>query len=197
MHVLTVLDHPDPASFSRAAALRFNDGARAAGHTTELADLHAEGFDPRWTMADHAEGDGLPLPADVLAEQARIERADAICLVFPLFWWGMPAMTKGWVDRVWSWNWAYDQTTDPDISLQRPRTGILLIPAGASPDGMVRDGYAEAIRTQWMRGTFGYMGLSPRRLEFLHGSNGSLVRRKGLLERAWQIGHALPEPKAP
>ena len=47
MHVLTVLDHPDPASFSRAAALRFNEGAEAAGHTVELADLHTEGFDPR------------------------------------------------------------------------------------------------------------------------------------------------------
>lgn len=52
MHVLTILDHPDPTSFSAAIARRFNAGAKAAGHTVELADLHTEGFDPRWRMAD-------------------------------------------------------------------------------------------------------------------------------------------------
>ena len=57
MHVLTVLDHPNPASFSAAAAQRFNAGAEAAGHSVELADLHAEGFDPLWSMAD-IESDG-------------------------------------------------------------------------------------------------------------------------------------------
>ena len=75
------------------------DGAIAAGHTVELADLHAEGFDPRWTMADITADDGGPIPADVAREQARIGRADAICLVFPLFGWGMPSTIKGWVDR--------------------------------------------------------------------------------------------------
>ena len=52
MHVLTVLDHPDPASFTAAVAKQFIAGAEAAGHSADLADLHAEGFDPRWSMAD-------------------------------------------------------------------------------------------------------------------------------------------------
>ena len=106
MHVLTVLDHPDPDSFSTSVAQQFINGATAAGHTVELADLHAEGFDPRWSMANiEGEASATTLP-DVAKEQQRIARADAICLVFPLFWWGMPSMTKGWVDRVWSWGWA-------------------------------------------------------------------------------------------
>jgi len=89
------------------------DGVKAAGHTVELADLHAEDFDPRWSMADiEADGNGAKL-SDVADEQARIARADAICLVFPLFWWGMPSMLKGWIDRVWTWGWAYDQLADP------------------------------------------------------------------------------------
>lgn len=82
------------------------DGAKAAGHTTEFADLHAEEFDPRWTVAD-IDGDSASAPlADIRSEQERISRSDAICLAFPLFWWGMPSMMKGWVDRVWSWGWA-------------------------------------------------------------------------------------------
>lgn len=191
MHVLTILDHPDPASFSAAIAHRFIQGAQMAGHTTELADLHAQGFDPRYTKADienDTPGD------DIAAEQARIARADAICLVFPLYWWGMPAMTKGWIDRVWTWGWAYDQLGDPDTSLQRKRSGLLLVPAGASADRIETSGQRTALETAWIQGTFGYFGLTPRRLELLCGATGSDNRRQGLLERAHHLGQTLPPP---
>ena len=196
MHVLIVLDHPNPASFPAAAAQRFADGATDAGHSVELADLNAEGFDPRWTM-DDATADGIAPPQpDVAREQARIERADAICLAFPLFWWGMPAMTKGWVDRVWTWNWAYDQLDDREKSLQRARSGVLLIPAGARSDDMTDAGYLNALETAWMQGTFGYFGFSPRQMHILYGATGSLPRRQALLQQSYDIGHSLPLPSA-
>ena len=171
------------------------DGAKAAGHSAELADLHAEGFDPRWTMADIESDDGAATPKDILHEQARIARAHAICFVFPLYWWGMPAMTKGWIDRVWSWGWAYDQLDDPERSLQRPRTGVLLIPAGARSDEMEDNGYLAALETAWIKGTFGYFGFAQRKLKVLNGSTGSEARRKALLEKAYQIGLALTPPE--
>ncbi|WP_406647930.1 NAD(P)H-dependent oxidoreductase [Aliisedimentitalea scapharcae] len=194
MHVLTVLDHPNPNAFSAAVAQQFMAGATAAGHTVELADLHAEGFDPRWSQGDVDANSETPMP-DVAAEQARIARADAICLVFPLFWWGMPSMTKGWVDRVWTWGWAYDQLADPNLSLQRPRSGVLLVPAGARSDEIRDQGYLAALETAWIDGTFGYFGLSPRRLELLCGSTGSDARRQSLLHRSYQIGLTLPHPQ--
>lgn len=191
MHVLTVLDHPNPASFSAAVAQRFMAGAQSAGHSVELADLNAEGFDPRWTMADVDSDGQSSVPPDVAAEQARIARADAICLVFPLFWWGMPATMKGWVDRVWSWGWAYDQLDDREGSLQRARPGVLLVPAGARSDAMQAEGYMQALETAWMQGTFGYFGLCPRRLEVLCGATGSAARREALLLRAHRAGAEL------
>lgn len=194
MHVLTVLDHPNPTSFSAAVARQFMAGAQSAGHSVELADLHQEGFDPRWSMADINGDAGNGVGADVQREQERIARADAICLVFPLFWWGMPAMMKGWVDRVWSWGWAYDQLDDPELSLQRNRSGVLLVPAGARSDEMAAKGYQEALETAWTDGTFGYFGFSPRRLEVLNGSKGSAARREGLLARAFDVGAGLASP---
>lgn len=191
MHVLTILDHPDKNSFSAAIAREFCAGAETAGHTTELADLHAENFDPRWSLAD-IEGDRSgDVPEDIRAEQDRIERADAIGFVFPLFWWGMPAMTKGWMDRVWSWGWAYDQLDDPEKSLQKPRTGVLLVPAGARSDEMQELGYTSAIETAWIDGTFGYFGFTSRELILLNGSKGSKPRRQALLERAFIAGASL------
>ncbi|MEQ8294250.1 MAG: NAD(P)H-dependent oxidoreductase [Roseovarius sp.] len=199
MHVLTILDHPNPNAFCAAVARHFMNGAAAAGHSVELADLHAEGFDPRWTMADITADDGGSPPPDVAREQARIERADAICLVFPLYWWGMPSMTKGWVDRVWTWGWAYDQLDDPDQSCQRPRSGVLLVPAAARSDEVEEEGYLAAMQTAWIKGTFGYFGFSPRRLELLHGSKGSPDRRKALLDTSYRAGLTLapPDPSGP
>ena len=193
MHVLTILDHPDQSSFSSAIAKEFCTGAEAAGHTVELADLHAENFDPRWSMADIESDRSGQAPSDILAEQVRISRADAIGFVFPLFWWGMPAMTKGWIDRVWSWGWAYDQLDDPEKSLQRPRTGVLLVPAGARSDEMQDLGYTSAIETAWINGTFGYFGFTNRELILLNGSKGSKARRDSLLKRAYEAGAGLTE----
>jgi len=193
MHVLTVLDHPNPKSFSAAAAGAFMRGATDAGHTTELADLNAESFSPLWSMADI----GDDTPPDIAREQDRIARADAICLVFPLFWWGMPSMTKGWVDRTFRWGWAYDQLDNPEQSLLRPRTGVLLVPAGARSDEIQTEGYLDALETAWTKGTFGFFGFSPRKLELLYGSTGSDARRAALLEQAFQCGLTLPSPDNP
>lgn len=194
MHVLIVLDHPDPNSFSASVARSFMDGASAAGHSVELADLHAEGFDPRWSLADIEADAGGDVPSDVRKEQVRLARADAVCMVFPLFWWGMPSMLKGWVDRVWSWGWAYDQLDDPDLSLQRPRSGILLVPAGARSDEMIAKGYLTALEIAWIKGTFGYFGLSPRKLEVLYGAKGSSGRRSSLLQQSYRAGYDLVAP---
>ena len=196
LHVLTILDHPNPKSFSAAVAQQCMAGAEASGHSVELADLHAEGFDPRFSMADIAREPHATPSDDVAHEQRRIARADAICLVFPLFWWGMPSMTKGWLDRVWSWGWAYDQLQDPESSLQRPRSGVLLVPAGARSDEMENGGYLSALETAWIKGTFGYFGFSPRRLEVLCGATGSIKRRQSLLAKSYQVGITLAHPNA-
>lgn len=163
-------------------------GVKDAGHTSELADLHAEGFDPTWSIAD-INNDGTSPPADILIEQKRIEKCDAVCFVFPLFWFGMPAMLKGWIDRVWSWGWAYDQLDDHNKSLQKPRTAVMLIPAGANPDAW--EPYAEIERSMiniWETGTLGYFGFTDKQTYFLNGSTGSEARRKSLLEKAYETG---------
>ena len=189
MHVLVVIDHPNPNSFTHALAARFSDGARAAGHTIEFADLHSEGFDPRWSLADIEADAGAAAPIDVLKEQARIEKCDAVCMAFPLFWFGMPAMLKGWLERVWSWGWAYDQLDDHNKSLQKPRTAVLLVPAGANPDSWPPYPKIEqAMHDIWCTGTLGYFGFTDKNVHILNGSTGSEKRREELLERAHYAG---------
>ncbi|SCZ65355.1 NAD(P)H dehydrogenase (quinone) [Epibacterium ulvae] len=188
MHVLTILDHPNPNSFSAAVAQRFMAGAKTAGHTTECADLHAEGFDPVWRQSDITPDPDHPAQAALHREQNRITRADALCFVFPLYWWGMPAMTKGWMDRVFQWDWAYNQLSDPNASLLKPRPTVLLVPAGSRSDELETKGYRSALETIWFKGTFGYFGCTPRKLELLCGAKGSDDRRQTLLATSFRTG---------
>ena len=191
MHVLIVIDHPNPASLSHAIAHAFAQGAEAAGHTTELADLHGEGFHPVWSMADITQYETEITPPDVLREQARIERSDAICLVFPLFWFGMPAIMKGWIDRVFTQGWAYAEGNDPDSTLLKPRIGVMLIPAGGNPETWQSRDLDAAMRAIWTGGTLSYFGMTEPRIHFLAGSHGSEARRASLLAEARYAGRKL------
>ncbi|MEL6584061.1 MAG: NAD(P)H-dependent oxidoreductase [Pseudomonadota bacterium] len=134
MRLLIVIDHPDPQSFTHATAQSFADGAQSTGAEIEIADLHAEGFSPVWMLADQRQYDLKKTPEDVLQEQSRLECADALCLVFPLYWFGMPAMLKGWIDRVFTFGWAYDQLEHPQKSMLPARHCTLLIPAAGNPN---------------------------------------------------------------
>lgn len=86
MHALIVVAHHDPRSLTQSLAAQVAQGITLDDprHTVEIVDLSAEGFDPRFSAADlavhHREA---PPPADVVAEQARIDRADAATRFVP------------------------------------------------------------------------------------------------------------------
>ncbi|MBM1172501.1 NAD(P)H-dependent oxidoreductase [Microvirga arabica] len=160
MHALIVVAHPDPKALTHSVADHLAEGVSSSGHTFEIADLAAEGFDPRFIAADlalyHREA---PPPADVAAEQARIDRADALVLVYPVYWWSMPGMLKGWIDRVFANGWAYDEAPDGRIvkKLRHLRVHLVAI-GGADLRTYARHGYFGAMRTQIDHGIFDYCG---------------------------------------
>ena len=108
MRVLVVYAHPLSDSF--AAALRDAVIARlhAAGHEVDLCDLYAEGFDPVLTAPERrAYNTATPDVTAVGAHIARLRAAEALVLCFPTWWYGMPAILKGYFDRVWANNVAF------------------------------------------------------------------------------------------
>ncbi|WP_083448823.1 NAD(P)H-dependent oxidoreductase [Actinoplanes rectilineatus] len=154
MHTLVVFAHPEPDSLTGSTAHSIATGVTGTpGHTSEVADLTAEGFDPTFTTADLAviRGTGRP-PEDVRREQSRIERADRLVLVFPVYWWTMPALLKGWVDRVFTDGWAYGDGGDALVN----REVHLVALAGASAGVYDRHGYTESMRVAIDHGVFEY-----------------------------------------
>ena len=191
MHALIVISHPNRSSLTHALAEQFARGIESRGGSFEYADLHAEGFNPLWSEADADQFETNVVPPDILSEQRRIARADEICLAFPLFWFSMPAMMKGWMDRVWTYGWAYDQVNDPTMSLQRARRGVMLVPAGGNPQKWAQFGFDPAMRTLWQEGMLGYFGMLEGEIHILAGSEGSDARRAELLKQAFEVGATL------
>lgn len=160
MHALIVVAHHDPRSLTHSLAAQVVEGL-GPSHSFEIADLFAEAFDPRFNLADHAvHRRQAPPPADVLAEQARIDRADALVLVYPVYWWSMPALLKGWIDRVFANGWAFDfnlQASTFEKQLGHLRVHLLGV-AGADAGTYGRHGYAAAMKAQIDHGIFDYCG---------------------------------------
>ncbi|MDF3200674.1 NAD(P)H-dependent oxidoreductase [Pseudomonas sp. 1912-s] len=191
MHALIVIAHHDPQSLTHSLAQQAAVGITAAGHTVEIADLAAEGFDPRYSAADHkVHRTRATPPADVLAEQARLDRADALVLVFPIFWWSMPALLKGWIDRVFVNGWAIDYSLETKVVKKLGHLQVHLLGVGGADEGVFeRHGYADAMRTQIDHGIFDYCGAKVLTSELLLDSESGAAEQH--LETVAKLGRQL------
>ncbi|MDV8077956.1 NAD(P)H-dependent oxidoreductase [Rhodococcus sp. IEGM 1370] len=170
MTTLVVVSHSDPDSLTHHVARSVSDAIRVAGNTVETADLAAENFDPRFEDADLKlfRGNGTT-PADVRAEQERIDRADHLVLVFPMYWWSMPALLKGWIDRVFVSGWAYEYSPGVGFDKKLDRLTVHLVAlAGDDADSLERHGVDAAFRTQIERGIIEYCGATVGSTNFLY-----------------------------
>ena len=162
MHSLIVVSHPNPAALTHAVTAEIDRAIRATSPTNsvEIADLSREGFDPRFTASDLAvHRRRAPPPMDVAAEQARIDRADALVLVYPVYWWSMPGLLKGWIDRVFTNGWAYDESADGKVEKKLGWLRVHLVAiCAATPEMYKRRRYAQAMTTQIDQGIFDYCG---------------------------------------
>lgn len=99
---LVVVCHPSPESLTRAALGRVLAGLATAGDDVRLIDLDAEGFDPRLSREERARhlAPAVERP-EVAAHVALLRWADRLVLVHPTWFGGQPARLKGWFDRTW------------------------------------------------------------------------------------------------
>ncbi|GGP51762.1 NAD(P)H-dependent oxidoreductase [Saccharothrix coeruleofusca] len=122
MKVLIVYAHPEPKSLNGSLKDLAVSTLESAGHEVRVSDLYAMNWKAVVDAADYGPYASSPLKInsdsgrafdagaltpDVLAEQEKLLWADTIILQFPLWWYTMPAILKGWVDRVFTCHFAY------------------------------------------------------------------------------------------
>ena len=197
MRVLWIFAHPESRSLS--GALR-DEGVRALadlGHQHRSSDLYAmkwkatvdaddfTAHEPDGPLvvtraSQHAHRTGT-LSADIRAEQAKLDWADAVVLQFPLWWAGMPAILKGWFDRVFVKGFAYG-VTDPDRGHTlrygegrlAGKRALAVVTAGSpeaplGPRGV--NGQLDQLLFPLLHGTLWYTGMSVLPPLVVHGAD--------------------------
>ena len=192
MKVLWVVAHPEERSLSGSLCA---EGVRAldeAGHQCRVSDLYAmkwKAVVDRDDFTDETTERCLPderlrvaaaskeayttgeLSPDIRAEQEKIDWADALVVQFPLWWYGMPAILKGWFDRVFVKGYAYG-VRDPDHPGRTLRYGegllagkrVLVVVTSGSPDAALGprgiNGQLDHVLFPLLHGTLWYVGMS-------------------------------------
>ena len=115
MNVFIVYCHPSEDSFTKHMCEAFIKGITDSGNEYIISDLYKMGFQTDMTEEEYlrdANYRNTPNVAeDVLVEQEKINSADAIAFIYPVFWTEAPAKLVGWFDRVWSYGFAYGEKT--------------------------------------------------------------------------------------
>ncbi len=120
---LVVHCHPQPGSFGSALYHAACQALQEAGHELRRIDLYAEGFDP---VLSRAERDLYNTDPGAIADRVRwhvnaLEWAEHLVFVYPTWFYGPPAMLKGWLERVWLPGVAFES---PRARGQAPRPGL-------------------------------------------------------------------------
>jgi NAD(P)H dehydrogenase (quinone) len=107
MNHLVIYSHPNPKSFNHAILETFTQALREKGDDVRVRDLYALGVDPVLKASDFEAMAEKRAADDVREEQKHVTWADTLTFIFPLWWAGMPAIAKGYMDRVFSDGFAY------------------------------------------------------------------------------------------
>ena len=157
MNVLIVYAHPEPKSFNGAMKDLAAATLSRAGHNVKISDLYAMGFNPVTGPCDFLGGradvnvlsiareqtnafETGTLAADIKGEQAKITAADLVIFQFPVWWFGMPAIMKGWADRVFARGFAYLPGRKYDTGMMHGKLAMVAATTGTSADTYAPDG---------------------------------------------------------
>ena len=200
MNVLLVLAHPERRSFNGAMFDTAHAALQAAGHTVVTSDLYRMGFDPvsdRRNFTSAMDSGYLKLQAeeiwasetggfapDVEAEIAKIEAADLMIWQFPLWWFGLPAILKGWVDRVFAMGRVYGNGHIYDTGKFKGKRALLSLTTGGPEAAYLKDGFngdLDAILKPMQRGMLNFTGFSVLQPQVVYGP----VRVDDAQRQAW------------
>ncbi|WP_018607910.1 NAD(P)H-dependent oxidoreductase [Uliginosibacterium gangwonense] len=161
MNILIILAHPKPGSFNHAIATTVQQALAQAGHTIDLRDLYAEGFDPLYSTAELERGHAVPPQVRKHADLTL--NADGIIVVHPNWWAQPPAILTGWLDRVLRAGEAYRFGTNAAgegivMGLLKAQAALVLTTSNTPREAELKH-YGDPLDNLWKRCVFGFCGV--------------------------------------
>lgn len=178
MNIFIVHAHPEPQSFTTSMMKTAVEEFTRAGHSVEVSDLYAMNWNPVASAADFGSrkkedylvyaleqrysNEAGTIAPDIAAEIEKIKKADLIILNFPLYWFSVPAILKGWIDRVLVSGFCYGGLRFYDNGGLKGKKAMLSFTLGGrehmfGPDAI--HGELEVMLRPLLRGTLAYVGL--------------------------------------
>ena len=174
MNVLIVYAHPEPRSFNGALKDLAVDVLTGAGHNVQVSDLYAMNFPAAGGPADFTERVNPALfgyqaeqaaghfTPELQAEIDKLAWCDLLIFQFPLWWFSLPAILKGWVDRVFAFGFAYDRAKAYETGTFQNKIAMLSFTTGSpaptySKDG--RHGSIDELILHIQRGMLYFLGM--------------------------------------
>lgn len=159
MNHLIIYCHPNPKSFNHAVLEIYEGLARGKGHEVRVRDIYGTGFDPVLKAEDFMNIQQGKVSDDVREEQEQIKWAEIITLIHPIWWFQMPARLKGYIDRVFSYGFAYEIGKDGIKGLLSGKKVIVLNTTGGTEETYDKMGFREAVEKTIDDGVFGVCGM--------------------------------------
>jgi len=187
MKVVIVFNHPYDGSYCNAILNSVTKGLQKANHEVDLIHLDKEAFNPVMTSGDlKAFVDRRAIDPKVIEYKERLEQADQLVFIFPIWWELMPAMTKGFIDKVIFPGVAYDYTKSGYgmVPLFKNIKSVTVITTMNTPRIFYRLIFGNAIKKALLTGTFWKTGYKKRKwISFNMVKMVSDAKRKKWLEK--------------
>lgn len=183
MNHLIVYAHPLEDSFNHALLETAVNALQNNGHHVVVRDLNSLGFDPVLSRSDLQQLRAGTVPKEILEEQKQIKNAEVITLIYPLWWTGMPAVLKGYIDRVFSYGFAYQYTEEGTIEgLLSDKKGMMITTYGTPDAYYDASGMTQALKLTSDTGIFDFCGIDLQEHRFFGGiSTSDDTARKEML----------------
>jgi NAD(P)H dehydrogenase (quinone) len=147
MKHLVVAAHPVEGSFTMALTHAYTLELERLGHQQRTRDLYRLRFNPILSAAElAADGTRCPVNTDVSLAQDDIRWADALTVIYPLWWLSMPAIMKGYIDRVFSRGFAFESHGGIVRGLLSGKSAVLITISGAPQPLLVQSGNWNAVQ---------------------------------------------------
>ena len=147
MKVLIVYCHPSNNSFTFRLKEEFIKGLVAGGHQYEVSDLYGMNFNETFSENEYLReafyNDVPSVPEDVLDEQKKINAADMITFIYPVFWTEAPAKLVGWFQRVFTFGFVYGDVP----TMKRLEKALFLVCMGGNLNDVIRREQVKAMET--------------------------------------------------
>lgn len=159
MRHLIIYAHPNENSLNHSILETVVENLEAQNHEIVIRDLYTIGFDPVLSLED-MQGQRMGKVADdVKLEQDYISWAEQITFIYPIWWTGLPAIMKGYIDRVFSYGFAYRYDQGVQKGLLKEKKAVIINTHGKSQEEYERTGMNKALTLTSDQGIFIYSGL--------------------------------------